>query len=226
MPPPSLGHRKDQQAAQVLRSGLCCLGSRASITLRPRAPEHEMAAEGRVKGGATGKSAHSRLAAGRAARPLAQAQAQAHSAARVPGLLPSRARTQRVGGKARSAACAFGAASGPKRPGPEYWSGAGWTEPRAGGAGVAWRPSPSPRPSSTAVTAARAGPGRAGAQGAGATLGPPRRAGRLHFPSRALMAERGAPPRGGAKGCLGDRPRPSPELFPWFALRKLGDAAL
>lgn len=111
-----------------------------------------MAGEGRSEGGATGSRAHSRLQAGRTACPLAQA----HSTARVPAFLPTRARTQRAGGKARNvqnvrsgswSGAAWSGLSGSEPGSPALLSGAGW------GATLHWFA----RPPSPAVAASRAG---------------------------------------------------------------------
>lgn len=100
--------------------------------------------QGRGGGGAAGSSAHSRLPAGRAIRPLAQA----HGTARVPALPPTRTRTQRAGGKARSTVSIYGAASGPERPGLDS-RGRSWARRnrklgRELGRGAARLPLPSP----------------------------------------------------------------------------------
>lgn len=191
---------KERQSSQPLCSGLCCRGFRASITRWPRAPEHEMAAGGRGGGGASGSRTLSRLPAGGAARPLAQA----HGATRVPAFPPTRAGTQRAGGKARSATAPtdrLAVRSSPERTtGPEPGS----PEPRARARGGALCGAPAP-PLALPVAASQAG---VGAQGAGAALAAAAgRARRLHFPSRGLMAERGVLPRSADRGAVPGEPR-------------------
>lgn len=171
-----------------------------------------MAAERRVKGGATGNSAHSGLPAGRAARPLAQAQA--HGAARVPAFPPTRRDTKGWRESAERGQCPRpGAAGGPERPGPEFWAGAGLhgtarSGGGGGGGGLALFPLPSPFLNRRNCLAGLGGAGRWRRSGAG----------RLHLPSHALMAERRAAP--------GKPEAVSQILSLVCALRKQGDAAL
>lgn len=125
---------------------------------------------------------------GWARRPPSGAGARRGARSRV----PSDARQDTKGWReSTESGCASGAAGGPERPGADCRAGVGLAGTARWGAG--WgvvRPScPSLRPPSTAVTASRA---EVGAQGAGAALAVAvRPAGRLHFPSRALMAAAG-----------------------------------
>lgn len=102
---------------------------RADLTLGPllsRLPgvHHAEALRAGARNGGWGRGGTGRPVAaptpdsrqGAPPRPLAQA----HGTARVPAFPPTRAGTQRAGGKARSAAGIFGAASGPERPGADY----------------------------------------------------------------------------------------------------------
>lgn len=124
----------------------------------------------RPGGGAAGSSVHSRVPAGRALRPLAQA----HGTARVPAFPPTRVGTQRAGGKARSAVSIYGAASGPERPGPDYRGRSRARRNRELGRGVgrgaALLPLPSAALNGHNGLVCRGGAGRA-RKGAGAAAG-------------------------------------------------------
>lgn len=196
-------------ATQTLCSSLCCLSFRASIMRRPRTGARNGGREAGTPGSGTISDS------GRARPPPL---AQAHGAARVPAFsrrAPGHkglegkpgartAPTERVAvrsGLERTVGAGAGLAGTAR-------SGAGWGDERRS------LPAPRPRPSSTAVTASRALWGGAGAQGAGAALvAAAGRAARLHFPSRALMAELEPFPQCGGEGTPPGKPDAFPSSF-------------
>lgn len=191
-----------------MRSGLCCPGFRASIMRTPCAPEHEMAARGGAERGdheqrplptpyRARRPAPSRRRTARRAFPRSLRRAPGHKG--LEGKHGARpALSERLVVR-----------SGLERT-PRLEPGSPEQRARAPGGALCGAlslplalPQPSLRPRQPRW-------GRAGAQRAGAELpASAGRSGRLHFPSRAVMAELGASLPVGR----GDSPRGKPEAF-------------
>lgn len=123
------GHQKDLRSARPPRSGLCCLGFRASITRRPRARGSTKWRPGR----------------GGAGRPPPRAGARRSARPRVP---PDARRDTKGWSESTERGRAYGAARGPEQPGPDY-RGRSWARrnrplERGLGCGAARLPRPSP----------------------------------------------------------------------------------